>query len=84
LDQGWGEFTRQLDYKIKWQGGEFVKVSSAYISMTCSKCHCVKNEEKIIKTFKCNNCGFIETRSINAANNIQAAGQSVLACEEKI
>jgi putative transposase len=77
LDQGWGEFTRQLDYKLKWQGGEFVKVNSAYSSMTCSKCNCVNNEEKISKMFKCNNCGFIEKRTVNAANNIQAAGNAL-------
>ena len=27
LDQGWGEFAKQLGYKLDWNGGELLKVS---------------------------------------------------------
>jgi len=38
LDQGWGEFRRQLEYKTRWNGGEFVAVPAAYTSQTCPCC----------------------------------------------
>jgi len=44
LDQGWGEFIRQLDYKLTWQGGKLIKVDPAYISMTCSSCKNIEDE----------------------------------------
>ncbi len=80
LDQGWGEFARQLDYKLKWQGGQLVKVDPAYISMTCSQCNHV-GEKSVNQTFSCSHCGFTEAKAVNAASNIQAAG--FLACGEK-
>ncbi|WP_419582493.1 RNA-guided endonuclease InsQ/TnpB family protein, partial [Thiolapillus sp.] len=38
LDQGWGEFVRQLDYKLDWRGGMLIKVPPHYTSQTCSVC----------------------------------------------
>jgi putative transposase len=38
LDQGWGEFRRQLEYKQSWLGGEVIVVSAHYTSQTCPEC----------------------------------------------
>ena len=35
LDQGWGEFRRQLDYKVSWDGGMLLAVPPHYTSQTC-------------------------------------------------
>src|SRR2546423_1931678 len=38
-DVGWGEFTRQLEYKAKWYGRTLIKIDSWYpSSKTCSDC----------------------------------------------
>jgi len=71
LDVGIGEFFRQLDYKSKWYGREFVKVDPKYTSQTCSDCsHKSKQNRKTQSKFECVNCGHKENADINAAKNI--------------
>ena len=38
LDQGWGEFRRQLEYKMTWNGGMLLAVPAHYTSQTCPSC----------------------------------------------
>jgi putative transposase len=38
LDQGWGEFVRQLSYKQEWRGGRLVVVEPNFTSQTCPVC----------------------------------------------
>ena len=38
LDQGWGEFTRQLEYNESWLGGLVLCVDAACTSQKCSRC----------------------------------------------
>lgn len=38
LDQGWGEFKRQLDYKVSWNGGMLLAVPPYHTSRTCPGC----------------------------------------------
>ncbi len=38
LDQGWGEFRRQLEYKLAWNGGWLVAVPPHNTSRTCPDC----------------------------------------------
>ena len=40
LDQGWGEFVRQLGYKLSWLGGKLLKIAPQYTSQKCSHCGC--------------------------------------------
>jgi putative transposase len=81
LDQGWGELVRQLDYKIKWNGGRLVKINPAYTSQTCSSCgHCERDNRPTQSKFSCLLCGFSLNADVNAARNILAAGRAVLAC----
>jgi putative transposase len=42
-DVGWGEFTRQLEYKAKWYGRTLIKIDRWYpSSKTCSVCQPVE------------------------------------------
>lgn len=69
--QGWGEFFTMLDYKQKWNGGEFKKVKPQYTSQTCSVCGNIdKNNRKSQSKFVCCECGHTENADVNAAKNI--------------
>ena len=46
LDQGWGEFRRQLDYKLAWKGGMLFTVPPHYTSQECPECHHVAADNR--------------------------------------
>jgi putative transposase len=82
LDQGWGEFARQLEYKQAWQGGWVLYVPAAYTSQTCSQCnHASPGNRKTRELFVCENCGHTANADENAAINIERAGHARLACQ---
>ena len=59
LDQGWGEFRRQLEYKTRWNGGAFVAVPAAYTSQTCPCCGHISRENRQTQAlFACVSCGY--------------------------
>lgn len=77
LDQGWGEFLRQLEYKLLWLGGLLIRVSPQYTSQKCSQCGYVsKDNRKTQAKFRCMACGFECNADHNAALNILASGIS--------
>ena len=84
LDQGWGEFARQIEYKLKWLGGILLKVSAAYTSQKCCSCGHIHPFNRKAQTFLCQSCGFEGHADIIAAINILAAGQAVIACGEHL
>lgn len=45
LEATWGEFTRQLEYKVQWQGGRLFCVNPAYSSRTCRVCGHAENAD---------------------------------------
>ena len=80
LDQGWGEFVRQITYKQRWMGGYVVKVAPYYTSQRCSCCtYTAKENRPTQDRFTCVKCGHTENAHTNAAKNIEAAGLAVLA-----
>ena len=82
LNQGWGEFLRQLDYKLLWNGGYLVKVNPAYTSQTCPRCGYVsRNNRQTQSEFICVECGFAGNADIVGAMNVKRAGHARLACE---
>ncbi len=82
LDQGWGEFARQLEYKQSWQGGWVLYVNPAYTSQTCSACgHISPDNRKSQELFVCEECGHTANADENAAINIERAGHAQLACQ---
>ncbi|MEW5857228.1 MAG: RNA-guided endonuclease TnpB family protein [Cyanobacteriota bacterium] len=81
-DAGWGELTRQLEYKSRWYGRTFVQLDRWFPgSKTCSSCgHKVDKLPLNIRQWDCPNCGSHHDRDENAAKNHLAAGQAVLVC----
>ncbi|ABM35405.1 transposase, IS605 OrfB family [Polaromonas naphthalenivorans CJ2] len=51
LDAAWGEFGRQLQYKLQWRGGQLVLVEPAYSSQTCAACDHVAAENRKSQAF---------------------------------
>ncbi|MDY0185782.1 MAG: transposase [Desulfuromonadaceae bacterium] len=85
LDQGWGEFCRQLEYKMAWNGGFVVAVPPHHTSQTCPCCdHVSKDNRRTQARFKCVDCGFKENADLVGAINILARGHRVLACGESV
>ena len=85
LDQGWGEFRRQLEYKAAWNGGFVVAVPPQYTSQTCPCCgHVSKDNRQTQAQFECVDCGFEENADVVGAINILARGHRVLACGEPV
>lgn len=82
LDQGWGEFRRQLDYKSAWRGGHLVAVNPKNTSRTCPCCgHISEENRKTQAEFVCVACEFKENADVVGAINILRAGHARLACE---
>jgi len=85
LDQGWGEFYRQLEYKLAWNGGMLLKVPAQYTSQTCPCCdHVSKDNRKTQAKFLCINCGYENNADVVGSINILARGHRVLACGEMV
>lgn len=59
LDQGWGEFRRQLEYKLAWSGGMLLAVPAHNTSRTCPCCaHVAKENRGTQARFACVLCGY--------------------------
>ncbi len=87
LDQGWGEFRRQLanlwlDYKLAWQGGHLIAVPPQNTSRTCPCCgHIAKENRQTQEQFKCVSCGYKGNADVVGAINVLRAGHARFACE---
>jgi putative transposase len=80
LDQGWGEFRRQLEYKQEWLGGWVLAVPAHHTSQTCAECgHVAKENRKSQAEFHCVACGHENNADVNAATNILKRGFEYLA-----
>ena len=83
LDQGWGEFRRQLEYKMTWQGGILLAVPPHNTSRTCPCCsHVSKDNRKTQAKFECVECGYENHADLVGAINILERGHRLLACGE--
>jgi putative transposase len=85
-DAGWSDFVRQLEYKAKWYGRTLVGIDKWYpSSKRCSACGFVVSKLSLsVREWTCSECGVVHDRDINAARNILAAGQAVLALGESV
>lgn len=83
LDQGWGEFRRQLDYKMEWSGGMLLAVPPHHTSQTCPACgHVSKDNRQTQANFQCVNCGYTNHADTVGAINVLERGHRLLACGE--
>jgi putative transposase len=81
LDQGWGEFRRQLDYKTAWKGGMLFAVPPHYTSQTCPCCgHVSADNRKTQAQFVCVECGYENNADVVGAINVLERGYRLLAC----
>ena len=77
-DAAFGEFRRQLEYKTARTGARLHVVDRWYpSSKTCSKCGRVKAKLSLAeRTYRCDGCGLVMDRDLNAAINIKVAGSA--------
>lgn len=83
LDQGWGEFRRQLNYKMIWRGGIMLVVPPHYTSQKCPSCGLIlKENRKTQCKFLCISCNYMNNADVVGAINILERGHRLLACGE--
>lgn len=77
-DAGFGMIRRQLEYKCHKFGGVLRVIDRYYpSSKTCSRCGMVKTKLSLReRTYRCDSCGLLIDRDLNAAINIQVAGSA--------
>lgn len=75
-EQCFAEWIRQMEYKCKWMGIEFVQVGRFYpSSKTCHSCGCINHNLRLKdRTFVCPECGYVADRDYNAALNLMCYG----------
>lgn len=85
LDQGWGIFRSQLEYKLEWNGGMLLAVAPENTSRSCPICkHISERNRQTQSQFKCVSCGYKNNADIVGAINILERGHRLLACGEKV
>ena len=77
-DAAFGEFRRQLEYKTASTGAALHVVDRWYpSSKTCSACGAVKAKLSLAeRVYRCDGCGLVIDRDLNAAVNILVAGSA--------
>jgi putative transposase len=77
-DASWSEFVRQLKYKALWYGRTIVQVSPWFpSSKLCSDCGFLVEKMPLnIRKWTCKNCNEVHDRDVNAAINLNTAGQA--------
>lgn len=71
-DVSFSEMRRQIEYKAKWDGIEVILADRWLASSkTCSGCGHVKTELSLSeRTYRCEQCGMVLDRDLNAAVNL--------------
>ena len=77
-DASFSELRRQLEYKTAKTGAKLHVIDRWYpSSKTCSNCGSVKAKLSLKeRTYKCEHCGLVIDRDLNAAINIMVAGSA--------
>ncbi|SES22237.1 Putative transposase DNA-binding domain-containing protein, partial [Gracilibacillus ureilyticus] len=81
-DSGWGMFTSFLQYKLKEQGKQLIKIDKWFPSTkTCSCCGNTQPMPMNVRMYVCS-CGLNLDRDYNAALNIKKEGIRLLTSAE--
>lgn len=77
-DAAFGEFRRQLEYKTAKTDAKLHVIDRWYpSSKTCSRCGRVKAKLSLAeRVYRCDGCGLVMDRDLNAAININVAGSA--------
>lgn len=84
-DAGWSAFRTMLRYKCDYAGVWYEEVNESYSTQVCSVCMAKPESSPKgmdglgIREWKCDGCGIIHDRDVNAARNILALGHGRLA-----
>src|SRR5665648_769202 len=80
-DASFAQIRRQLEYKTEWRGGRLIVVDRWFpSSKTCSACGAVKAKLALSeRTYVCTQCGLALDRDANAARNLAALGETMVA-----
>ena len=82
LDQAWYEFRRQLEYKLRWRGGQLILVPPQYTSQCCPACgHTAKENRTTQALFACVQCGYTENADVVGAMNVLQRGRALSAAD---
>jgi len=78
-DVAWSEFRRQLEYKAEAFGSKVIAINQWFPStQQCSQCCSLKDGDEKLKlgneTYRCDHCGSVMDRDLNAAINIRNEG----------
>ena len=76
-DASWYELTRQIEYKARWNGRQYIKIDTFYASsQLCCVCGYQNANTKDLsgREWVCPVCGVGHDRDVNAAKNILAEG----------
>jgi putative transposase len=83
-DAGLSELQRQIKYKALWRGGRVIEADRFFpSSKTCSRCKTIKKNLSLgERIFRCEACGLVLDRDLNAAINLRdtAVSSTVEAC----
>ena len=79
LGQAWYEFRRQLEYKLRWRGGQLIPISPQYTSQCCPACgHTAKENRTTQALFACVQCEYSNNADVVGAMNVLQRGRSLL------
>jgi transposase len=80
-DASFGEFRRQAGYKTAWHGGQLIVADRWFASSKkCSGCGAVRAKLALSeRTYRCDACGLVLDRDVNAARNLAAYGRRQIA-----
>jgi putative transposase len=80
-DASFGEFRRQAGYKTAWHSGRMIVADRWFASSkTCSACGAAKAKLALSeRIYRCDACGLVLDRDLNAARNLAAYGRRQIA-----
>lgn len=83
-DAGWAGFKSMLSYKAMMHGGRMIEVSEVMTTQTCSMCGSLPPSRPrgiaglYKRMWRCDDCGTVHDRDVNAARNICRVGLDTL------